>query len=122
VVAELPAGNASDVIAVYEDGSVARLDASGQIAALTTSGSTAQLVKDQIEDAQKLIGSFTPTPGLPPPANASPRITLLTFGGMRSQQVDPGAANSAMLTALMDRARSIASATATSATSRSDRN
>ena len=116
VVVELPGQGLPEVLAVYADGSAGRLDPSGTLTQWTPQGAAAALLRQQIDDAQKLAADFPPAGGLPPPARSSPRITLLTFAGMRSKEIGPDVPDNATPTAILDRAKAIQ--TATSATPR----
>jgi hypothetical protein len=109
VVVELPTQAGAEVLAVYADGTAARLDAAGNFTRWTPTGPTADLVKQQIEDAQKLISDLPPPAGLPAPAGATPRITLLTFAGMRSKEVS---SDNAALSEFVTRAKAIRNARA----------
>jgi hypothetical protein len=116
VVVELPGQGVPEVVAVYADGSAGQLDPSGNLTQWTPSGAAAAMLSRQIDDAQKLVADFTPAGGLPAPARSSPRITLLTFAGLRSKEIGPGMSDDAAITAIVDRAKAIQAAT--SATSR----
>jgi hypothetical protein len=120
VVVEIPTPQEPQVLTVYDDGTIAQLDQFGNLGDSAGDGSTAPLLGQQIEDAQKLAEKFTPIGDLPAPARSAPRVTVLTFGGMRSKEVEAGGAESESLTPLVNRARAIQAAT--SATRRSDRN
>jgi hypothetical protein len=109
VVVELPGPAGAEVLAVYADGSATRLDPSGNLTQWTPMGATADLVKQQIEEAQKLVAEFPPPGGLPVPASSTPRITLLTFAGMRSKEVSP---DNGALRELVARAKEILGARA----------
>ena len=98
VVVEFPGQAGVEALAVYADGTAARLDAAGNLTQWTPTGSDADLVRQQIEDAQKLAADFPPPAGLPAPAGLAPRVSLLSFAGVRSKQINDSGADGKLMT------------------------
>jgi hypothetical protein len=120
VVVETPTSTAPMGLAVYEDGMAMLLDPTGNLNERVADRSTSPLVRQQIEEAQKLTEDVTPIGDLPPASPTTARVTILSFAGMRSKTVDGAGPYASALAALIDRAKSIGAAT--SATSRRGQN
>ena len=88
IVIEIPEAEGTDVMAVYADGTARHADPEGKTTVWDgRPGLVTDRAKSMIADAQKVVGTVKPTDkrlGV----KTKVRVTLLTFGGLRTTEED----------------------------------
>ena len=88
IVIEIPEAEGTDVLAVYADGSARHADPEGKTTVWGgRPGPVTDRVMSMIADAQKVVGTVKPTDNRLG-VKTKVRVTLLTFGGLRTTEED----------------------------------